>query len=350
MEFGLLYDFRNPPPWHVPFPRLYAETFEQIRAVEALGFDSVWLTEHHGIDDGYLPSVLPAAAAVAALTGRVRIGTCVLLLPLHHPLRVAEDAAVVDVISGGRFIFGPGLGYKPDEFAAYGIDRRQRPSRMDEAMTIITRAWTEERFSFHGRHFRLDDVRVTPPPVQRPRPPIWMAARAEAPLRRAVRFADGIIAVGVPDLIRRYRELVAEAGGDPAAAKVAVLRSLVIADDPERAWAAVQEHARWRMRGYGEWYGEAADLPQDVRRLEEIRAGADPAGSARALVRTAQEAAEDVARLEAMGVDCAIYFATLPGYPPLAMLPTWEAFATRVMPRFRVGGPAGMSAAQGGVQ
>lgn len=336
MQFGLLYDFRNPPPWQVPFPQLYAETFEQIKAVEALGFDSVWVTEHHQIDDGYLPSVLPAAAAIAAITNRVQIGTCVLLLPLHHPLRVAEDAAIVDIISNGRFIFGPGLGYKLDEFEAYGINRRHRPSLMDESLEIITRAWTEQRFSFEGRHFHLKDVSLTPKPVQQPRPPIWLAARAEAPIQRAARFGDGIIAVGSPELIAMYRQAVRDAGKDPATAVVAVLRSVVISDDPERAWAEVREQVAWRGRNYGQWYGEAGDLPVDVRRLEQLRSGAiDPAGSREALVKDPQTVAAELAALEAMGVDCVIFFGTIPGYPPLKMLPTWERFARDVMPRFR---------------
>lgn len=335
MQFGLLYDFRNPPPWQVPFPQLYAETFEQIRAVEALGFDSVWVTEHHQIDDGYLPSVLPAAAAIAAITQRVRIGTCVLLLPLHHPLRVAEDGAIVDIISNGRFIFGPGLGYKLDEFAAYGIDRRQRPSRMDESLEIISRAWSEDGFDFSGKRFSLRDVRLTPKPVQRPRPPIWMAARAEPALQRAVRFADGVIAVGSPELIRRYRELVAAAGKDPRQAVVAVLRSVVVSDDPERTAQEIAPYVAWRGRHYAEWYGEAGDLPSDLTWRSRVRAGDVGAGGPATPATTVEAVAEEAAALEAMGVDCVIYFGTLPGYPPLKLLPTWEAIARHVIPRFR---------------
>jgi alkanesulfonate monooxygenase SsuD/methylene tetrahydromethanopterin reductase-like flavin-dependent oxidoreductase (luciferase family) len=336
VQFGLLYDFRNPPEWQVPFPQLYAETFEQIKAAESLGYDSVWVTEHHLTEDGYLPSCLPAAAAIAAVTRRVQIGTCVLLLPLHHPLRVAEDGAIVDIISNGRFIFGPGLGYKLDEFEAYGINRLHRPSLMDESMEIIIRAWTEDTFDFHGRRFQLKNVRVTPKPVQKPRPPIWMAARAEAPVRRAARFADGIIAVGSADLIRTYREAVQEAGKDPAAAKVAVLRSLIISDDPEQTWREVQGPARWRGENYGQWYGEAGDLPQDVQRLEQLRSGrVDAGGSRETLIKDVDTVIHEVAELEQLGVDCVIFFATFPGYPPMKMLRTWEVVATQVMPRFR---------------
>src|SRR5581483_6833886 len=190
---------------------------------------------------------------------------------------------------------------------------------------------TEECFSFEGRHFQLKDVRLTPKPARLPRPPIWMAARAEAPIRRAARFADGIIAVGAPDLIRRYRDAVRDAGKDPAAATVAVLRSVVIDDDPERAWNEVRQHVAWRNTNYGEWYGQAGDLPQDVRRLDQLRSGAaDPAGAMQSLIKDADAAARDVAELEQMGVDAVIYFATFPGHSPVKMLPTWEALARKV--------------------
>src|SRR5215471_19231497 len=165
MKFGLLYDFRNPPHAGVDFDTLYKETLEQIKAVEQLGFDSVWVTEHHFINDGYLPSCIPAAAAIAAITTRVEIGTSVLLLPLHNALRIAEDAAVVDVISNSRLILGLGLGYKLDEFDGYGINRKHRPGLMDEGIEIIQKAWTEESFDYNGKHYHLKNIRMTPKPI-----------------------------------------------------------------------------------------------------------------------------------------------------------------------------------------
>lgn len=336
MQFGLLYDFRNPPPWQVPYPQLYAETFEQIRAAEALGFDAVWVTEHHFIDDGYLPSCLPAAAAIAAITSRVKIGTCVLLLPLHNALRVAEDAAIVDIISNGRFIFGPGLGYKLDEFEGFGINRKHRRSLMDESLEIIIRSWTEESFSFEGRHYHLKDVRMTPKPVQKPRPPIWLAARAEAPVLRAARVADGIIAVGSPSLIQTYRDAAKEFGKDRSQAAVAVLRSVIMTDDPEKTWTEVKEHVRWRSLNYGAWYSEAGDLPQD-RQMRDRAAELDRPEAMRNLIKDPETEIQEVKQLEAMGVDQVIYFATFPGYPPLKLMPTWETLAKQVMPHFRNG-------------
>jgi alkanesulfonate monooxygenase SsuD/methylene tetrahydromethanopterin reductase-like flavin-dependent oxidoreductase (luciferase family) len=334
MQFGLLYDFRNPPTANTPSPKLYGETFEQIRAAEALGWDSVWVTEHHFTDDGYLPSVDIAASAIAVQTERVRIGHSVLLLPLHHPIEVAENGAVLDIISNGRYIFGPGLGYKLDEFATFGVNRKHRPSRMDESMEIIHRAWSEERFSFAGRHFQVENIAVTPKPVQRPRPPIIMAARSEPALRRAARYADGIIAVGSDALISQYHDFVRAEGKDPATQTVAVLRSTIISDDPERTWAEVEPWVRWRNVRYGEWYGEAADLPGDAQMLP--RAEGSPAERAmQALIRTPETLTADVRRLESIGVNLVIFFATFPGYAPLKMMPTWEAVARKVMPAFR---------------
>lgn len=335
MQFGLLYDFRNPPPWFVPSAELYAETFDQIRAVESFGWDSVWVTEHHFTDDGYLPTVNAVASAIAMITERVKIGHSVLLLPLHHPLRIAEEGAIVDILSNGRFIFGPGLGYKLDEFDSFGISRRHRPRLMDESMEIITRAWTEERFSFHGRHFNFDDLAVTPRPVQQPRPPIWMAARADAPLRRAAKFADGVIAVGSQELITRYRQFVADEGRDPAAMTVAVLRSVILSDDPGAAWEDVKEHVRWRSERYGQWYGEADDLPQDRDWTQRMRTATDEPGAMANLIKDVPTEIAEVEELQRAGVDCVIYFATFPGYPPSKMLPTWERFAREVIPRFR---------------
>jgi alkanesulfonate monooxygenase SsuD/methylene tetrahydromethanopterin reductase-like flavin-dependent oxidoreductase (luciferase family) len=207
---------------------------------------------------------------------------------------------------------------------------------MDESMEIISRAWADGSFSFEGRHFSISDIDVTPKPVQRPRPPIWMAARSEAPLRRAAKYADGVIAVGSPDLIGRYRQFVAEAGNDPNEATVAVLRSTIISDDPERTWADVEKYVTWRGERYGQWYGEAADLPQDVARLEQLRSGETPPGAGReALIRSVDQEAAALARLRENGVDCVIYFATFPGMPPLEMLPTFEAMVKDIFPALR---------------
>src|SRR5262249_32079737 len=188
IKIGYQLDFRNPPDSGRSFAEVYREMLSQAEMTEALGFDSIWLTEHHFTDDGYLPSMMPAAAAIAARTSRVTIGTFVLLAPFQHPLKLAEDTAVVDVISNGRLRLGLGLGYRQEEFDGFGIPRDQRFGRTLETIEILKRAWTGERFSFEGRYFRFKDVRILPAPASRPHPELLWGAGAPAGIRRAAKL------------------------------------------------------------------------------------------------------------------------------------------------------------------
>src|SRR6058998_256287 len=146
----------------------FDETLRECEQAEAAGFSSIWLGEHHNHPLLY-PAPLIGLAAVASRTRTIRLGTGVLLLPLYHPLDVAEEAAMLDVISGGRLILGIGAGYAPEEFDAFGVSLKERGSRMDEAVPLIQRLWSEERVSHEGRHFRVTNATVAPRPIQRPR-------------------------------------------------------------------------------------------------------------------------------------------------------------------------------------
>src|SRR5580704_17108538 len=148
IRFGLWYDFRNPAQWRQPADRLYREILDQIAWGENNGFDDVWLSEHHFIEDGYLPSILPAAAAIAARTNRIRIASGVLLMPLHNPIRLAEDIATVDVISGGRSELGVGIGFKREEFQGFGVSSKERGARTDQSLEIIRCALAGETVTF----------------------------------------------------------------------------------------------------------------------------------------------------------------------------------------------------------
>src|SRR5919108_412929 len=188
MKFGIgYYSLQSPPHNPTPHQKLYAEMLEEISAAEELGFESAWLTEHHFLDDGYCPSLLLTAAAIGARTKKVRIGTGVLLLPLHDPIKVAEDSAVADLISGGRLILGLGLGYRKEEFEGFHVSLKQRKGRMEEGLEILQKSWADEPFSFQGRYYRYNNINVTPKPVQKPIP-IWIGAFTEPAIRRAARI------------------------------------------------------------------------------------------------------------------------------------------------------------------
>src|SRR5438128_2391505 len=167
----------------------FEQTIEECGRAEAAGFDSVWLGEHHNSAVLH-PTPLVRLAAIASRTQRLRLGTGVLLLPLYHPLAVAEEAAMVDVISRGRLVLGVGTGYAPEEFAAFDVSIKERGSRMDEAVPLIKRLWSEEKVTHEGRHYRMTNATVSPRPVQRPGPPLWFAGWVAPAIRRAARLGE----------------------------------------------------------------------------------------------------------------------------------------------------------------
>lgn len=254
----MLYDFRDPSAWRRPWDELYRALLDQIATLEDLGFDSVWLTEHHFVDDGYLPSVFPVAGAVAQRTRRLAIGTDVLLLPLHHPVEVAESAAVTDILSGGRFVLGVGAGYRVPEFRGLGVRRESRGSLMDEAIEIVRRCWDEKTFSHHGRHFRLDDVRAEPKPPRGAATPIWVGAHSGRAIDRAARLGDGWLAAGAGRSEFEAYRAACERHGRPLGT-ICALRNVWVGDPREAAPYAAYVRDRYRA-----WYREAADRPIDT--------------------------------------------------------------------------------------
>lgn len=141
LRFGVVHDFRSPPGSDAPLPQVYAETMEQVRLVDQWGLDLVWFTEHHFLEDGHLPNFVPVAGAVAAVTDRVRISTDILLAPFAHPVRLAEDLAVLDQLSGGRMELGIGMGYAAHEFAGFGVPQKNRVSLTEELIEILRLSW-----------------------------------------------------------------------------------------------------------------------------------------------------------------------------------------------------------------
>ena len=156
--------------------RAIADELALIRAADRLGFDTCWMREHHFTDYGFLPNTMTMAAHAAALTERIRLGTAVITLPLHHPIRVAEEIALVDVLSGGRVDVGIGRGYQSVEFDAFAVPLDEARARTDEAIEVLRALWTQDRVDHHGRFWDFDGVHLQPKPVQQPCPPIYYAS------------------------------------------------------------------------------------------------------------------------------------------------------------------------------
>ena len=248
--FGLWYDFRNPPQWHQPYEKMYAAYLDQIAAAEKLGFGSCWLTEHHFCDDGYTPSPLVIAAAIGARTKTMRLGTNLIILPLHNPVRIAEDVAALSLLTGGRFDLGVGIGYRQMEFAEFGRELKQRPSLMEEAVDIIRRAWAGETMNFEGKRFKVGDLKVSPQPEHLPR--IFIGAMAEPAIERAARIGDGFLTTGGigQDV---FLECLKRQGKDPAAGTIIAGHWAVISDDPEAEAARVGPHILYQANQYIRW-------------------------------------------------------------------------------------------------
>ena len=273
IRFGLWYDFRNPAQWRQPADRLYREILDQIAWGENNGFDDVWLSEHHFIEDGYLPSILPAAAAIAARTNRIRIASGVLLMPFHNPIRLAEDIATVDVISGGRFELGVGIGFKQEEFTGFGVSSKERGARTDQSLDIIRRALAGETVTFKSDFFDFQNVRVTPEPIQQPHPPIWLGGFTPAALRRAVRFGDGFTVPGANrDVYDRYvAELKKENRPTDDLRFASGFWFLIVSEDPEKTFAEAADHVIYQVNDYSVWL-QAGGLQPLAPRLDDREA------------------------------------------------------------------------------
>lgn len=333
LRFGLWYAFRNPAEWSTSYRELYAEVIEQIEWCESIGYDDVWLTEHHFCDDGHAPSPLVIAGAIAMRTKRMRIGTGVLLLPLYDPVRVAEDGATVDVLSGGRFELGVGIGYRGEEFLGLGIPREARGGRANEGLEIIRRLWEGETVTFHGKHFHVEGAKVTPEPVQRPRPPLWVGGFSKPAIRRAARYGDGFIGTGpLKAFYDGYLEELESLGKPTDRPRIAGGHFwLVVANDPEKTFRDIAPHVLYQINLYAEWL-EKAGQPI-FPRLEDEKA---LAASGLLLVLTPEDAVKRIREYVAEVPLERYYTWTIPpGYPVRRMNEHLELFANEVIPHFR---------------
>lgn len=320
--------------------RFYREFLEETILGESLGFDSVWLEEHHGVQDHYWPSPLMGLAGVATHTGRILLGTDILVLPFYHPVRVAEDAAMLDIMSGGRFILGAAIGYKPDEFSLYQLSMEKRGARFEEAICLIKALWIQDEVNFEGKYYQVKGLKIEPRPVSSPHPPIWLGGWGELSLARAASIGDAWIPGPTANLEklmqaqRIYHQRLRSIGIDPKTRPTPLTREVVIADTDEEALEVAEMHLLINYRdeyGGGKWRHPIIgnEDPTPVNQIETLL-------NDRFLIGSPDTVTQKLHKFkEVFGVDhiiCRLYY---PGISHEFILRALKLIAREVMPAFK---------------
>ena len=353
MRFGT-YFFLQAAPGR-PHAEIIQRELDQMVLSEELGFDEVWLTEHHFIDYGLSVDPATLASAVASRTSRLRIGLAAAILPFHDPIRLAEQLALVDIISGGRLDVGVGRGNRPSEFIGYRVPQVESRERFDEAVQILQRAWTQERFSYDGRYFQIPDVRVIPKPLQRPHPPLYQVCVSpdsiEGTALRGWPMLNSLLFGGVEQLVAARDRYVAtlQKAGRTAAEITALLalwgvsRQIYVAPTDAQALAEARDAEMWFQESFRKFL-----IPE---RIEESHPTLHPGFRAMAerLSRITWEglvaetlafgSPETVSRhieqMRQLGVGQLMCWMNFGGLPEDKVRRSMDLFAREVMPRFR---------------
>jgi natural product biosynthesis luciferase-like monooxygenase protein len=315
------------------------KTLDQLVSAEALGYDSVWVNEHHFHRyGGLMPSVTTMLAAIAQRTTTVRLGTSVVVLPLHHPLEVAEQLAMVDLLSNGRIEFGVGRGFVAHDYEVMGVPYGDAQDRLKESLEVITKAWTGEPFSHHGAYFDFDDVQVWPRPEQQPHPPIWLAAsNTPASFEWAAAQGYSVMTIGynkpisaTAALTRIYRDAWAAAGHSRPFALATHYHTVVAEDRAEArriAEAALAEHVRLNHESRSQARVNAGAPPEGIPIAQLIDEGRLIAGDPDDCVRLLRRVGAEVGTTE---THCLFQFGNINFEQSQRSL---ELFAREVMPR-----------------
>lgn len=326
-------------------PERYSEILEQVQAAEELGFDYVWLTEHHFSEYGR-PSIPTMAAYLAAKTRRIRIGLSVIVLPFHNPIHVAEDIATLDHLSQGRIDFGMGRGSYALEFAGFNIPREESPDRLQESFEIITKAWTTDSFSFNGQFWSMNDVNVLPKPFQHPHPPIWQPAASAGTIRkiveRGIHCLVGYYLQEYADRKEKFFDLWHRTCQEYGRTDLRLGHNefVHVADTAEEAYADAKEPLAWYKAMHVKLSG-VETLPNEAYpdKAAQIayRASLDPEYVTRNM--TAIGDPETVTRRVQFFADCGVeHLLCYMGFGPLPqakVLKSMELLSRHVMPQFR---------------
>jgi natural product biosynthesis luciferase-like monooxygenase protein len=348
MRFGQLHLFEN--PLGRSEKEIVDEQFDIMVRAEEFGYDSIWPAEHHFSEYGYCASPAVTLAALATRTQNVRLGTGVVVLPLNHPLRVAEDYAILDLLSGGRVDLGVGRGYQPHEFAGYGVDQTRSRDMFNESVQIIQRAWTQEKFSYDGEFYQVPEIELRPKPLQKPHPPIWMASLSPETFEICGRYGFNLMCAPVfgfdvntgAGFIEQYRQGLRDHGRDPSQFEIAGLVMTYVAETTQDALADFRDAVMWYYRTFAryiappkgavksyEMYAAARDRLATAEWERIVESGSVVCGSP-------DQVAERMAQIhELCGITHYLAWTRIGGLEHAKVLRSMELMRDRVMPQVR---------------
>lgn len=353
MRFGTYYFLQAAPGF--THEQVIHNELEQMAWSEELGFDAIWLTEHHFIEYGLAVDPSTLAAAAAARTSRVRIGLAAAILPFHHPIRLAEQLAMTDIISRGRLDVGVGRGNRPVEFAGYRIPQTESRERFDETVDVLTRLWTEDRVTYAGRFYQLDGVRVIPKPIQRPHPPMYQVCVSkdgiESTALRGWPMLNSVLTGSVDQVIASrdiYVATLEKAGRSEAdiqalLSKWGVSRHIYVAETDEQAFEEARPYEMWYQDSFRrfvvpERIEDAHPTLQPGFRAMAEKLGAVTWEGLRAetvAFGSPDTVARHIARMQELGIGQVLCWMNFGGLPQAKIRTSMELFAREVMPRFR---------------
>ena len=313
----------------------WSDTVEQSVKAEEWGYDSLWISEHHSVEAGYYPSPWVALAGLAAHTQSVTLGTAVLLAPFYHPFHIAEDATMLDVISGGRCVVGLGVGYREEEFRLFNVPIKERGRRTEESVRILRALWANDRVTYDGKYFSLQDARLLPKPVQRPRPPIWMGGWTEPACARAARLADAWFPGPTADLEKVkaaygfYKNALGETDEEIRSREFPIMRELFCCKDKAAEEEALEHLRHMYMEDYVRWGHQTTSTGEKNVTFEGLMKD-------RFIVGPPEKCIEGLETfIDALGVNHLIFRMHFHDMPQRAVLDSMELFAVECMPHLK---------------
>ena len=317
-------------------PRKIEESAEQVRAARDAGFDLICTGQHYLAAPYQMSASFPLLARMAAEAGDMEVAATVVLVPLHNPVELAESVATMDAICNGRFIFGVGLGYRDEEYTAFGLERGERVSRLREALEVMKLLWTQEEVEFEGKYYRVPRVSPATRPVQQPHPPIWVAANNDVAIRRAARW-------GYPWLVNPHAtmEMVAgqwqgykaalEQAGQPTPEALPMMRELYVAQDRETAYVESEPYLASKYAAYAAW-GQDKALPGE----ESFSVPYQDLARDRFLLGSPEDVVGEIRRYEQeLGVNYLIFRMQWPGMSQEQTLRQIDLLGREVIPRVK---------------